>query len=206
MSLPTTQEKQKAALEEITRAMNLLLNEVVGTVDGGVKPETFDRARRAYDGATTALRGDMAEWARRLSERNPNAPGGVALGEQSSSGLSGEAWSAVTKRCFDTGGNFACADVSASRCTLCPNRKPADGVEASDTRYCGNCADGVPDGPDNCSKCGRESQYSHWAPATGPGAFVQCKACAEYDPEGNALCPQCTYIPPARGLKDGGNG
>jgi len=37
-------------------------------------------------------------------------------------GLSGEAWSAVTGRCFDTGGNSACAEVSASRCTVCPNR------------------------------------------------------------------------------------
>jgi hypothetical protein len=44
-------------------------------------------------------------------------------------GLSGETWSAVTKRCFDTGGNSACADVSASRCTICPNRKAATGVE-----------------------------------------------------------------------------
>lgn len=43
-------------------------------------------------------------------------------------GLSSEAWSAVTKRCFDTGGNFACAEVSTSRCTVCPNREPAAGA------------------------------------------------------------------------------
>lgn len=29
---------------------------------------------------------------------------------------------------------------------------------------CGNCADGVPGGPDNCAKCGRRQQYSHWTP------------------------------------------
>lgn len=51
-------------------------------------------------------------------------------------GLSGEAWSAATKRCFDTGGNFACADVSASRCTVCPNRKPTPGVAACAWPHC----------------------------------------------------------------------
>lgn len=74
MSTPTTQEKQRAALEEITRAMNLLLNEIVGTTDGGVKPETFDRAKRAYDQATRALYDDMRHFRELLEKRNPNAP------------------------------------------------------------------------------------------------------------------------------------
>jgi hypothetical protein len=34
-----------------------------------------------------------------------------------------------------------------------------------EARHCGNCADGAPGGPDQCSKCGREQQYSHWTPA-----------------------------------------
>jgi hypothetical protein len=41
-------------------------------------------------------------------------------------GLSGEAWSAVTKQCFDC--DKACADVRPGRCTLCPNKKAAAGV------------------------------------------------------------------------------
>lgn len=56
----------RAALEEITRAMNILLNEVAGISLAGsadtVKPETFDRAKRAYDAATAALRRDMADF------------------------------------------------------------------------------------------------------------------------------------------------
>jgi NTP pyrophosphatase (non-canonical NTP hydrolase) len=52
-------------------------------------------------------------------------------GVDAARGLSGEAWSAVTKRCFDTGGNAACADVLLSRCALCPNRKDASGVIGS---------------------------------------------------------------------------
>lgn len=41
-------------------------------------------------------------------------------------------------------------------------------------RHCGNCADGVPGGPDNCSKCGREQQYSHWAPRFEKTYCSQC--------------------------------
>ncbi len=52
-----------------------------------------------------------------------------ASGVDAARGLSGEAWSAATKRCFDTGGNFACADVSATRCTICHNKKADAGVQ-----------------------------------------------------------------------------
>lgn len=69
MTMPTVAEKQKAALEEITRAMNLVLNEVAGTIEGGVKPETFDRARRAYDKATSALYDEMREFREAAQKR-----------------------------------------------------------------------------------------------------------------------------------------
>jgi hypothetical protein len=48
------------------------------------------------------------------------------------------------------------------------------GVMASDARHCGNCADGVPGGPDKCSKCGREQQYSHWTPRFQKTYCSQC--------------------------------
>lgn len=69
MTMPTIADKQKAALEEIARAMNLILNEVAGTIEGGVKPETFDRARRAYDKATSALRDEMREFREAAQKR-----------------------------------------------------------------------------------------------------------------------------------------
>jgi hypothetical protein len=73
-----------------------------------------------------------------------------ALGVDPAAGLSGEAWSAVTKRCFDTGGNSACADVSPSRCTLCPNR--TNGVRAiPQPRH----DDGSPAPEDTIAKCKR---------------------------------------------------
>jgi hypothetical protein len=48
------------------------------------------------------------------------------------------------------------------------------GVEPSDARHCGNCADGVPGGPDNCSKCGREQPHSHWTPRFPKTYCSQC--------------------------------
>lgn len=45
-------------------------------------------------------------------------------------GLSGVAFSAATKQCFDC--YSACADVSPTRCTLCPNRKAVAGVTVLD--------------------------------------------------------------------------
>jgi hypothetical protein len=70
------------------------------------------------------------------------AAGGIAGVEASdpARGLSGEAWSAVTKQCFDC--DKACADVRPGRCTPCPNKKAAAGVGAVDPAqefFCNKC-------------------------------------------------------------------
>jgi hypothetical protein len=82
-------------------------------------------------------------------EKNPTPayrPAGVEASD-SARGLSGEAWSAVTKQCFDC--DKACADVRPGRCTLCPNKKAAAGVMAVDpAQPCGHEPKEV-----TCPKC-----------------------------------------------------
>lgn len=44
----------------------------------------------------------------------------------------------------------------------------------AEARHCGNCTDGTPGGHDNCAKCGREQQYSHWTPRFQKTFCSQC--------------------------------
>jgi hypothetical protein len=101
----------------------------VATVSGRVWTEAEMLAAIRKVGGIVHSDGNVffTNWGRMLAAVDELAK--VARGVDAARGLSGEAWSAVTKRCFDTGGNAACADVLLSRCALCPNRKDASGVQ-----------------------------------------------------------------------------
>lgn len=66
---PSPYEEQRETMLELMRATNLLLNEVTGTVEGGVKQETIDRATRAYVAAAKVVRLEMYD-PKRWNARN----------------------------------------------------------------------------------------------------------------------------------------
>lgn len=122
------------AFDTLSRAWELLKQElpaehrdgVVAMRFGFMLEELHDANHRVNDAINKDSR--VTADARRLE-----AAIAKAAESPSVAGLSGEALSAVTGRCFDMGGSRACAEVPASRCAVCPNRAKATGQQGGET-------------------------------------------------------------------------
>lgn len=101
-----------------TQALKRIISECLDALGNGAGSDPTNASVQYLRHAPAEIRAHIAK----LKAAAPHpSPAPQAAG----AGLSGEAWSAVTGRCFDTGGMHTCAEVSASRCTVCPNRAKA---------------------------------------------------------------------------------